>query len=354
MERAKFIGLLTCLTLLLPAVITGCGGGNDNAAPVANPGSNINALVAETVTLDGRSSNDPDGDPITYNWTFVSVPQGSSVTLLDSSTATPTFIVDKEGAYVVSLVVSDELRNSPASTVTVTGYRCQIGTTWDGSSCSDSRTMAYFRLENTLADTTGKWTGTLGSGTYVTGKDGQGLQGPSACSYVYAARVDGFPNLPDSFTVEAFIRPACPPNSWQGNLTVAKWDNGYTGPGFVLFSTPDPYSSSTYRFSFHLSDGLSSKTAISAVTNACGNWYHVAGVREKGNALRLFVNGIEVGSAVDTVGSIANTRSLTFSGHTPEAGGCGWGMSQVDMDDIAIYSKALNPLEIAGHASQYQ
>ncbi|MBP1752470.1 MAG: domain containing protein [Geobacteraceae bacterium] len=121
MGQSKLIGMLACLAILFLTMITGCGD-DENHEPVANAGSDVNALVGETVTLDGSLSTDSDGDQIQYTWMFFSVPQDSNATLSNPFSATPTFIVDKEGDYVVNLVVFDGLESNQDS-VTVTGIR---------------------------------------------------------------------------------------------------------------------------------------------------------------------------------------------------------------------------------------
>ncbi len=96
-------------------VLAGCGGGGGgggsagptNAAPVADAGADRSVETGAVVTLDGSGSSDPDGDTITYQWSFVSVPFGSGAVLDDADTATPTFTADVEGTYTIPLYIRD-------------------------------------------------------------------------------------------------------------------------------------------------------------------------------------------------------------------------------------------------------
>ena len=84
-----------------------------NSAPVANAGTAQSVVANTVVTLDGSSSNDANGDLLTYSWAFTSKPLGSSATLSSATTVKPTFTADVAGAYVFNLVVNDGKVNSP-------------------------------------------------------------------------------------------------------------------------------------------------------------------------------------------------------------------------------------------------
>jgi alpha-tubulin suppressor-like RCC1 family protein len=94
-------------------------GGSANTAPVADAGPDQKVSTGAVVTLDGSGSSDADGDPLTYSWSLASAPGGSAAALSDPTAASPTFIADLEGTYVVSLVVNDGSVDSPADTVQI-------------------------------------------------------------------------------------------------------------------------------------------------------------------------------------------------------------------------------------------
>ena len=78
-----------------------------NIAPVAGSGPDLTVNVGDLVILDGSNSSDPDGDQLTFNWTFTSRPSGSTVTLNDTTSMNPAFKTDIPGTYVISLTVND-------------------------------------------------------------------------------------------------------------------------------------------------------------------------------------------------------------------------------------------------------
>ncbi len=91
-----------------------------NSKPVADAGPDLAAQVGETVHLDGRGSTDADGDPLTYQWSLLSMPVGSAATLTNATTAQATFVPDVAGTYVAQLVVHDGTVDSDPDTATVT------------------------------------------------------------------------------------------------------------------------------------------------------------------------------------------------------------------------------------------
>jgi len=91
----------------------------ENHPPVANAGPDQTAFVTQTVTLNESKSSDVDGDPLTFRWSFTSIPSGSGATLFDSSAVNPTFVVDKPGTYVVQLVLNDGYMDSAPDTVSI-------------------------------------------------------------------------------------------------------------------------------------------------------------------------------------------------------------------------------------------
>ncbi len=78
-----------------------------NHAPVANAGADKTGADGDTIALDGSASTEPDGDPMTHIWSFISKPNASASVLTGATTATPTFKPDVIGTYRLLLEVRD-------------------------------------------------------------------------------------------------------------------------------------------------------------------------------------------------------------------------------------------------------
>jgi len=83
-----------------------------NGAPIAAAGANQSVIVGDTAVLDGSKSHEPDGDPMSALWSFVSLPATSNLTDADiqnASDLTARFEPDVSGVFVVEISVSDGL-----------------------------------------------------------------------------------------------------------------------------------------------------------------------------------------------------------------------------------------------------
>lgn len=87
-------------------------GQRSGAAPTADAGPDYNVCqVGVSEPLDASGSSDPEGDTLTYRWSFKTLPDGSALSsygsITDDENVTASFIPDVEGAYMVRLVVND-------------------------------------------------------------------------------------------------------------------------------------------------------------------------------------------------------------------------------------------------------
>ncbi|GGD63320.1 PPC domain-containing protein [Lacimicrobium alkaliphilum] len=98
-----------------------------NRTPVADAGEDKSAPVNTLVSLDGSGSSDADGDLITYQWQFLTLPAGSNATLEDAESVAPYFTPDIAGSYAIGLVVSDAEDDSPQDVVTIEVTAANIG-----------------------------------------------------------------------------------------------------------------------------------------------------------------------------------------------------------------------------------
>ena len=165
-------GTLTVFFALLLAACGGGGGGGrgtPNTLATANAGAGQSVFKKATVTLDGSTSSDADGDSLTYAWSQTS---GPAVTLTNPSSVNPTFAAPSTTSTLVfSLVVNDGHGNSSApASVTIT-VQDRAPTAMAGSNTSVLPGTVYTLDRSGSSDPDGDtityaWTQT--SGTSVT------------------------------------------------------------------------------------------------------------------------------------------------------------------------------------------
>ena len=99
----------------------------ENKPPIANAGVDQEVKNGDTVTLDGASSYDPDGDPITYSWSQIGGEPAER--LSDATSANPKFEIPGdqdmvEGTLTFQLVVNDGKLNSSPDVVNINFRFC--------------------------------------------------------------------------------------------------------------------------------------------------------------------------------------------------------------------------------------
>lgn len=78
-----------------------------NRPPVAAAGNDVAIDPGARATLDGSGSSDPDEEPLSFSWTIITRPEGSTAQLEGADTARPELLGDVRGAFVARLRVSD-------------------------------------------------------------------------------------------------------------------------------------------------------------------------------------------------------------------------------------------------------
>lgn len=115
--------------LLLLALATACSGDEPevvNLPPRADAGQDLQLRADREVLLDGRGSVDPEGDPLTFNWTLEHAPADSALADTDpfsvngtTEAGATTFQPDAIGTYVARLTVSDGETDSAPDVILV-------------------------------------------------------------------------------------------------------------------------------------------------------------------------------------------------------------------------------------------
>jgi len=93
---------------------------NQDNSPTVNVSDSSWGLLGTTITLNG-SVVDPEGGNVTYQWSITSKPAGSSASLYNMSTLTPSITLDELGDFIITLTGRD-YKFSNSDTITITSY----------------------------------------------------------------------------------------------------------------------------------------------------------------------------------------------------------------------------------------
>lgn len=88
-------------------------------APTASAGPNQSVVPGVVVTLDGSASTDPQGLPLAYTWSLITLPANSNAVLSATNVVNPTFATDQSGTYVAQLTVNNGFLSSAPATVSI-------------------------------------------------------------------------------------------------------------------------------------------------------------------------------------------------------------------------------------------
>lgn len=189
------------------------------------------------------------------------------------------------------------------------------------------------------SDSAGGNTGALTGGTqWVTGKRGGALafDGSGSVRVASVAALE-----PSTITVEAWVKHLGSPGNFR--YVVDKGATGCTTGSLGLYTGPD----GGIMFYVAAPDGLNYTRSPDGGQGVWdGNWHLATGTFD-GATVRLYVDGVQVGSGTPAPATIGygalDTRDL-FVGHYPSCAGLDFAGS---IDDVRIYGRALSPTEVA-------
>lgn len=90
-----------------------------NRQPVADAGEDLTGSVGVEISLDGSQSTDIDDDSLTYQWTLIESPEGSTASLTSENSVSPSITPDMLGSYSVGLSVHDGKLSSDIDIVVI-------------------------------------------------------------------------------------------------------------------------------------------------------------------------------------------------------------------------------------------
>jgi len=207
--------------------------------------------------------------------------------------------------------------------------------------CPDGIVSYWTFDDGTADDTVDANDGVIYGASWVDGKIGKGLNFPGNFKYVSIPDSTDFDTgLGNAMSVELWIKST---GSAGSSILLSKRATSYAQPRWTLYAS----SGSSLQLELFASSSWSSRTT-SAVSANCfdGEWHHIATTWENGRIPYIYVDGVKMTSWYSTLasGPIARIQGPLYFGSLPS-----WGSFIGDMDEVAIYNRALTPTEIQEH-----
>ena len=194
--------------------------------------------------------------------------------------------------------------------------------------------ISYWRADGDPFDSVGQNHGTLYGATYVTGRVGQAFSfdGNDKVIIPHSQSL----NTTEAITVEAWLKP----NGWTGNYEYPLEKGTWAGNGawFFFFHRNGGHC----NFGIGIPGGIYFKNCGMIGELANGVWSHIVGTYDRQN-IKFYVNG-------ELNNQVAWTEPIKLNSHDVYIGSEGsryYFKGQVD--EVAIYNKALTACEIKQH-----
>lgn len=185
-------------------------------------------------------------------------------------------------------------------------------------------------VEDTAIDNAGDNDGVIHGAVAVAGKIGQALSFDGINDYINCGH-DTSLNITSAITVEMWVK--IDEAALHNGGLVTKDDATNRQFNMMYFhGTPD------FRWRIWQSDGTNKQVKSNSVTK--GVWYHIVGVAD-GSYVRLYLNGISVGTPVSYDGTIKSFPALDV-----HIGFYNVERFEGTIDEVRIYDEALSPAQI--------
>ena len=211
-----------------------------------------------------------------------------------------------------------------------------------GTASAATGPVAHWRFDEgggaNAADATGNGNaGTLQGGvSWIAGKRLGAVQFDGSTGFV---RVPSSASLePANVSVSAWVKRS----GWPGDLKYIVGKGAYAceAASYGLYTGPNG------GLMFYVSDGAAyTRSADAGALPWDGAWHHVAGTFD-GQALRLYVDGTEIGTPVSRSAPITYTMQNPVDMLLGDYGGCGGKAFDGGLDEAKIWNRALSPAEV--------